>query len=162
MKTVEQKSLDLSTTKLSLDDAPAMRQAIAFPSRGAFVLGDLTVAGATPTTSVTWWAEDWTRLDQLSGGRAPASFKGFAATVSLPTSTTPGSCGSSWSTTPGNSPPPTADVPSYMGALVAGAVRKSGSSIAGNTVHIVVVKTAAGYSPDPAGHGTGTIVAMYC
>lgn len=134
----------------------------AFPSRGAFVLGDLTVAGATPTTSVTWWAADWARVDQLSGGSAPASFKGFAATVSLPTSTPPGSCGSSWSTTPGNSPPPTADVPSYMGVLVAGAVTKSGSAIAGNTVHIVVVKTAAGYSPDPGSHGTGTIVATYC
>jgi len=115
---------------LASSDTSKTAVVFAFPSRGAFVLGDLTAAAATPTTSVTWWAEDWARVDQLSGGRAPASFKGFAATVNLPTSTPPGSCGSSWSTTPANSPPPTADVPSYMGVLVAGAVRKSGSSIA--------------------------------
>ncbi len=134
----------------------------AFPSRGAFVLGDLTVASASPTTSVTWWGDDWSLLDKLSGGIAPSSFKGFAATVSLPTNTPPGSCGGQWSTTPGNSPPPTPNVPHYMGVLVAGTVRKSGSVVAGNTVHIVVVETAAGYSPDPASHGTGTILATYC
>jgi hypothetical protein len=134
----------------------------AFPSRGAFVLGDLTAAGATPTSAVTWWADNWSLLNQLSAGAAPSSFKGFAATVSLPTSTPPGSCGSAWSTLSGNSPPPTSDVPSYMGVLVAGSVTKSGSVIAGNTVHIVIVKTAGGYAPNPASHGTGTIVATYC
>jgi photosystem II stability/assembly factor-like uncharacterized protein len=147
---------------LASSDTSKTAVVFAFPGRGAFVLGDVTVSEATMTTSVTWWADDWSVEDQLSGGPAPASFKGFASTVSLPTGTPPGSCGGPWSSSPGDSPPPTADVPSYMGVVVAGAVSKSGSSIAGSAVHIVVVKTAGGYAPNPGAHGTGTIVATYC
>jgi uncharacterized repeat protein (TIGR01451 family) len=134
----------------------------AFPSRGAFTLGNLTVAAATPTTTVTWWADTWSTQNSLSGGVAPASFKGFAGTVSLPTSTPPSTCGGNWTTLPGNSPPPASDVPTYMGVLVTSTVAKSGNGISGNTVHIVVVKIDPGYSPNPASHGTGTIVAVYC
>src|SRR5262249_10538370 len=50
----------------------------AFPSRGDFVLGDLSVAAAGPTTSLTWWSSDWSFLNNLSGGTAPSQFKGFA------------------------------------------------------------------------------------
>ena len=39
----------------------------AFPSNGAFVLGDNTVAGAGSGT-VTWWSDSWSLLDSLSGG----------------------------------------------------------------------------------------------
>lgn len=133
----------------------------AFPSRGAFTLGDVTTATAG-SSPVTWWADNWYQLNTLTGGTAPSSFKGFAGTVSLPTSTPPASCGGNWKTLPGNSPPPAAGVPSYMGVLVTSSVKKSGNGIAGNTVHIVVVKTNSGYSPSPANHGTGTIVATYC
>ncbi|GAC1611755.1 MAG: hypothetical protein NVS3B26_27780 [Mycobacteriales bacterium] len=134
----------------------------AFPSRGAFTLGDRTVAAASPSTSITWWADNWYQLNSLTGGTAPSSFKGFAATVALPTSTPPAACGGNWQTLPGNSPPPTAGVPSYMGVLVTSRVSKTGNSIAGNTTHIVVVRTDPGYAPDPQSHGTGTIVATYC
>lgn len=37
-----------------------------------------------------------------------------------------------------------------------------GNGVAGNTTHIVVVKVAPGYAPNPFSHGTGTIVAVYC
>jgi folate-dependent phosphoribosylglycinamide formyltransferase PurN len=57
---------------------------------------------------------------------------------------------------------PGTGVPSYMGVLVTSKVTKSGNGVAGNTVHIVVVKVAPGYSPNPMDHGTGTIVALYC
>ena len=59
---------------------------------------------------------------------------------------------------------PAADkrVPSYMGTLVTSKVTKIHNGIAGNTVHIVVVKTNPGYQPDPFDHGTGVIVAVYC
>ncbi len=134
----------------------------AFPARGAFTLGDRTVATATPTTTVTWWADNWSSLNSLSGGKAPPADKGFAKTVSLPTSTPPAACGGNWSTSGGNSPPPTTGVPSYMGTLVTSKVTKNGSTIAGNTIHIVVVKTNPGYAPDPSHHGTGVIVATYC
>ena len=134
----------------------------AFPSRGAFTLGNLTAAAATSTTTVTWWADTWAALNRLSGGPAPSADKGFAGTVTLPTTTPAGTCGGNWSTTSGNSPPPTNGVPSYMGTLVTSKVTKTGSGIAGNTISIVVVKTNPGYQPNPMDHGTGVIVAKYC
>ena len=51
----------------------------AFPERGAFVLGNVTVAAATPSTDVTFWGAQWASLNVLSGGAAPSAFKGFAA-----------------------------------------------------------------------------------
>lgn len=135
----------------------------AFPSRGAFVLGDSTVSSATPTTRVTWWDDAWWRLNSLSGGTAPDSFKGFADTVSsLPTTSPANFCGTTFRTLPGNSPPPTRGVPSYMGVLVASSVTKSGNTINGNWAKIVVVRTDAGYAPRPGAPGTGSIVATFC
>jgi kumamolisin len=133
----------------------------AFPNRGAFVLGDQTVAGAGSST-VTWWSDNWYLLNSLSGGIAPASFKGFAGTVTLPTTTPANVCGTTFTTNPGNSPPPTSGVPSYMGVLVASSVTKSGSTITGTWAHIVVVKTNPGYAPNPGSPGTGTIIATFC
>jgi uncharacterized repeat protein (TIGR01451 family) len=134
----------------------------AFPAKGAFTLGDKTVAAATPTTTVTWWADIWSQANAVSGGAAPLSFKGFAGTATLPTVTPPTSCGGSFTTLPGNSPPPVGGVPSYMGVLVTSSVGKSGSGISGTTTHIVVVKVNPGYGPSPSTYGTGTIVATYC
>jgi uncharacterized repeat protein (TIGR01451 family) len=128
----------------------------AFPTRGAFVVGNQSATGA-----VTFWADAWNLLNSLSGGVAPSAFKGFAAT--LPNS--PPSCGEpAWFTRTGNSPPPPppASVPSYMGVLVSSQVVKTGSGVAGDTVSIVVVKTNPGYGPNPGNAGTGTVVAVYC
>lgn len=143
--------------------ASAQKDAIvfAFPSRGAFTLGDVTAATAGSST-VTWWGDTWSSLNVLSGGVAPSSDKGFAGTITLPTTTPPTSCGSTWTTTGGNSPPPTSGVPSYMGVVVTSSVTKSGSNISGNSLHIVVVKVNPGYTPTPSTHGTGTIVATFC
>jgi hypothetical protein len=132
----------------------------AFPSRGAFTLGDTTVASAGSST-VTWWGDTWWIANSVSGG-TPASFKGFAGTITLPTTTPPVGCGSSWTTLPGNSPPPVSGVPSYMGVVVTSAVTKSGNGISGNSTHIVVVKINPGYAPNPQSAGTGTIVATFC
>ena len=134
----------------------------AFPSSGAFALGNLTAAAAGPSTTVTWWSNSWAGLDNLTGGTAPSSFKGFAGTLSLPTGTPPSMCAVPWTTTPGNSPPPSGSVPSYMGVIVASRISKSGSTISGNSVSIVVVRTDPGYAPNPGHPGTGTIVATYC
>ena len=135
----------------------------AFPTNGAFSLGDKTVKAATPTTTVTWWADIWNQLNSETGGPAPSSFKGFAENLTnMPTSTPPTSCGGNWTTLPGNSPPPTAGVPSYMGVMVTSKVAKSGNVVSGTTVHIVVVKTNPGYAPNPMNYGTGTIVATFC
>jgi hypothetical protein len=135
----------------------------AFPSRGAFVLGDNTVAAATSTSAVTWWDDAWWRLNSVSGGVAPDSFKGFAGSVAtLPTTSPAGTCGTTFRTLPGNSPPPTSGVPSYMGVLVASSVTKAGNAINGRWGKIVVVRTDAGYAPSPGRPGTGTIVATFC
>jgi hypothetical protein len=133
----------------------------AFPSTGAFTLGDITAATAGSST-VTWWADTWWQLNALSGGTAPSSFKGFAGVITLPTTTPPSSCGSNWTTSGGNSPPPASGVPSYMGVVVTSKVTKTGTTIVGNSVHIVVVKVNPGYSTNPMSHGTGTIVATFC
>ena len=134
----------------------------AFPGRGAFVLGDASVAGAGLATPLTWWGAGWSRANALSGGAAPSAFKGFAAEISLPAGTPPVTCGAPWATRPGNSSQPAGSVPSYMGVVVAGTVEKSGSAISGDSVRIVVVKTDSGYQPDPGHSGTGVVVATYC
>jgi hypothetical protein len=133
----------------------------AFPSRGAFTLGNVTAAGAGSST-VTWWSDTWSLLNTLGGGPAPSAFKGFADQITLPTTTPPASCGSAWKSTGGNSPPPASGVPSYMGVVVSSSMTKSGSTVSGNSVHIVVVKVAPGYSPTPGHSGTGTIVGVFC
>jgi hypothetical protein len=135
----------------------------AFPSTGAFVLGDATVSAADAATRVTWWDHSWSSLNLLTGGSAPPSFKGFASSVTtLPTTSPANSCGASFSTRGGNSPPPADGVPSYMGVVVAGSVAKSGSTIDGIWGRVVVVATDAGYRSDPGHPGTGTIVATFC
>ena len=146
--------------KASSDSATAI--VFAFPSRGVFTLGNVTAAGAGSST-VTWWGDTWWMLNVLSGGTAPSSFKGFAGTITLPTTSPPPAiCASAWSSTGGASPPPTSGVPSYMGVVVTSSVKKSGSSISGNSVHIVVLKVNPGYGPSPTTPGTGTIVATFC
>lgn len=134
----------------------------AFPSTGAFVLGDNTAA--TATTTVTWWSNEWNLGNSLSGGPAPAAFKGFAGIAdTLPTQTPANVCMGAWTSRGGNSTPPPSTVPSYMGVIVATNVGKTpGSTITGNYVKIVVVKTNPGYAPGPMNQGTGTIVATFC
>ena len=134
----------------------------AFPARGAFVLGDTTVAGAG-SSIVDWWGAQWNAHNSLSGGGAPDAFKGFAdAPAGLPTSSPVGSCTGRWATAPGNSSKPVGDVPAYMGVLVASSASKSGSTISGPWSQIVVVHTEPGYAANPGHAGTGRIVATFC
>ena len=124
----------------------------AFPQGGDFAIGDQTSTG-----SVTFWGSQWFAANSLSGGTPPSAFKGFENSTSVPV------CGTAtWSTVGGNSPPPPATVPTYMGVIVTSTITKSGSTISGNIVHIVIVKTNPGYAPDPAVPGTGTVVATVC
>jgi uncharacterized repeat protein (TIGR01451 family) len=147
------------TYYLPSSDTSKTAVVFAFPSRGDFVLGDLTVAGAGATTAQTWWGSQWSALNSLTGGAAPSSFEGFADNL---TPSSPPACGGTWTTRPGNSSKPVDSVPSYMGVLVSTSIGQSGSTISGNTTKIVVVKTDPGYAPNPGHAGTGTIVATYC
>jgi hypothetical protein len=49
-----------------------------------------------------------------------------------------------------------------MAVIVTSSVDKSGSTISGNNVHIVIVKTDPGYAANPGHAGTGTVVAVIC
>ena len=124
------------------------------PGGGAFVIGDHNSANGT---LVTFWGAKWWKLNSLSGGSAPASFKGFAEAPTTP------ACGTGWSTDTGNStPPPAGPLPAFMGVIVTSLATQSGSIDSGNTVHIVVVQTNPGYQPNPGNPGTGTVVAQVC
>jgi hypothetical protein len=130
----------------------------AFLASGSFILGDQTAASAVPNTTVTWWGAQWQKLNSLSGGSAPAAFNGFANTLSM----TPPLCGTTWTSSPGNSSGSPTSVPSFMAVIAASTVTKSGNTISGNTPSIVIVKTNPGYASNPGHEGTGTVVAVLC
>ncbi|MGA9761364.1 MAG: PKD domain-containing protein [Gaiellaceae bacterium] len=121
------------------------------PTTGVFAIGD-----KHPTESITFWGSQWAKRNPLSNGSAPSSFKGFVNRAGLP------ACDAPWSTSPGNSSDPPDSVPTYMGVIVADSITKSGSTISGNSKHIVVVKPDPGYGPSPGHAGTGLIVASIC
>jgi hypothetical protein len=126
------------------------------PGGGSFVIGD---KNAGVGNSVTFWGAHWAKDNSLSGGKAPASFKGFAELPSTP------ACGIGWSSDPGNStPPPPGPLPAFMGVIVTSSASQNGSTISGNTVQIVIVQTNPGYAPAPGHAGTGTVlsVAVVC
>jgi len=125
----------------------------AFLTRGSFTLGNKTDSG-----TVEFWGDDWSTVNLLTGGSAPDAFKGFAGTT-----TEPPTCGSKWTTAPGNSSdPPSGPLPSFMGTVVSSAVGKSGPNISGTVLQIVVVTPNPGYDSNPGHHGTGAVVATYC
>jgi PKD repeat protein len=118
----------------------------ALPTGGIFVIGDTTAAG-----TVTFWSPQWRLLNGLSGGAAPANFKGFAAAAAP-------ACGGTWTASSGFDHAP-AEVPAWVAVIVATTVRKDGSTISGNTARILVIHTDA---YDPAVLGRGTIAATAC
>jgi hypothetical protein len=142
----------------SCADATSSILIFAFSSGGSFVVGDKTVGPISVAVgkSVNFWGSQWWKNNSLSAGPAPASFKGFQDSSATP------ACGVNWSTDPGNSTPPPTTIPSYMAVIVAGKVTQSGAIISGNDLHVVIVKTNAGYASDPGHPGTGTIVAVLC
>ncbi|MGZ6637137.1 MAG: hypothetical protein ACXVII_30020 [Solirubrobacteraceae bacterium] len=149
------------TVTTTVTDHPSTAKAVckqlifAFaPGRGGFVIGDNNSATGT---SVTFWGAQWWKLNSLSGGTAPAAFKGYALNPATP------ACLTNWSTDPGNSaPPPAGPLPAFMGVIVSSSISKSGSQISGNTPHIVVVQTDPGYDANPGHAGTGKVVAQVC
>ena len=125
------------------------------PGGGAFVIGDLeNIQGA----GVYWWGAQWWKNDHLSTGLAPASFKGYENGNASPW------CGQTWTARPGNSSPPPKAVAaeSEMAVIVSSTISKSGPTMSGDIVAIVLVRTNAGYGPNPGHPGTGTILSTIC
>ncbi len=135
--------------------ATSSLQGYAFPTGGAFAIGD---GNSAVGTNVTWWGSQWTSTNTLSGGAAPSAFKGFENSAAKPT------CGTNWTSTGGASAPPASAIPQYMGTIVTSKVTSSttltSTKFSGNTVKLVIVKTNPGYSPNSGGTGTGTVVAV--
>lgn len=123
----------------------------ALPSGGDFVIGDLN---ATIGNHVTYWGAQWWKANQLSGGTAPAAYKGYennpGATTNL----------QAWTTNPGNSSRPPTTVPSYMAVIVSSHITQQHVTISGDAPHIVIIATNPGYGPNPGHAGTGTVVAV--
>ena len=118
----------------------------AFLQRGAFVIGDRSATG-----NVTFWSPQWWKKNSLSGGTAPASFKGFAADPRTPT------CHATW-TAGWDDDAPNDHLPDYMAVIVTSSVTKSGYRITGNTARMVIVHTSSGHHHDDSRDGTGTVV----
>lgn len=152
-----------NTATASSNEAADVQSSLSIPVEiaavgGTFVVGDLTVGPMSGAVgeAVTFWGAQWWKLNALSGGTGPAAFKGFEDSTAPPT------CGATWTTDPGNSTPPPASIPPYMAIIVASNVTKSGSSISGDILHVVIVKTNSGYQGNPGHAGTGTIVSVVC
>ncbi len=128
--------------------------ALAGPAAGdplptaAFAIGD---GNAAVNSSVTFWGSQWWKDNDLSTGRAPAAFKGYAVSVDSSTCT--------FTTRTGNSaPPPEGPLPPLLTVLVTSDVTQSGSTISGDITAFAVVATNAGYDSDPGHAGTGTVI----
>jgi len=122
---------------------------------GSFVIGDLD---AVVGNHVTFWGAQWWKLNHLSGGSAPASFKGFANSPDP----NPPACGGTWQSGPGNSSGPPESVPADITVIVSSLITKSGPIISGDVPEMVIVHTDPGYSPNPGHEGTGTVTAVVC
>jgi hypothetical protein len=132
----------------------SMSFASAAQAEGEFVIGDQSLAPGAP---VTFWGAQWWKLNSLSGGTAPASFKGFADNL------TGSACASSWTSDPGNSSdPPAAPLPALIEVLVSSTISKAGRTISGDVTAVALVATNPGYEPNPGHAGTGTVVGVLC
>ena len=133
----------------------------AFPTgNGAtFVIGDLE---AGLGNHVTWWSSQWANINLMSKGAPPDAMKGFAGFEDNFLGLPPPDCGGTWSTDPGNSTPPPANVPKVMGVIVSSQVTKSGSVITGDIKQVVIVDNDPGYQPSPGHPGTGTEIGILC
>ena len=143
--------------------ATATGQALIFTytAGGSFVVGDSSAGTLAPGVigtgnAITFWGAQWAKANDLSGGSAPSAFKGFASNPPTPAS------GASWSARPGNSSPPPAAVPTYTAMIVASSITKNGLRFAGDTTHVVIVRTDPGYASDPGHTGAGVIVGVLC
>ena len=120
-----------------------------------FAIGDLD---AVVGNKVYFWGAQWWKNNHLSGGRAPATFKGFVNC----TNPNPPACGGTWTSDPGNSGHPPATVPADMTVIVSSLVTKSGPVESGDIPKMVRIHTDPGYGPNPGHEGTGTVTAVIC
>ena len=125
--------------------SPALVYAFATATGGSFAISD----GAG--TAVTFWSGQWQDANPFVSGASAGSFKGY---IDPPASMTARRCGESWSGRNGGGASPPSTLPAYMAVVVTGPMDKSGSTVSGTIVRVVVVKTDSGY--------TATVVGTVC
>jgi hypothetical protein len=82
------------------------------------------------------------------------SNKGFAVTA--------GTCGDTWTSRVGNSPPPPATIPTSFNIIVTSSITKNGPNLTGNIVQILTITQDGGYGPNPGHAGNGVVTAVVC
>ena len=94
----------------------------------------------------------------LTGTSAPpGAFFGWASQPS----TTPPSCGGTWTGHTGNTGAQPANVPAYMAVIVSSQATQAGATVAGDVRQLVVVRTTS-YGSSADSSGTGSVVAVIC
>jgi hypothetical protein len=126
--------------------------ALADGATGTFVIGNQNIALGT---QVTFWGAQWWQENPLSTGLAPAAFKGYADTGAA-------TCGQPWSTAPGDSSFPPAELSGTVPVIVSGQIDQNGDVISGDTEAIALLSVDPGYADDPGHPGTGTVVGYLC
>src|SRR4029077_14924512 len=123
----------------------------------SFVIGDLD---AVVGNHVTFWGKQWWKDNHLSGGRAPASFKGFVNC----TNPNPPDCGGTWTSDPGNSGHPPDTIPADITVIVSSLITKSGPVESGDIVKLVTIHVdpcCYGQPVEAPGHeGRGTVTSV--
>jgi hypothetical protein len=120
--------------------------------QSAFVIGD---RNADVGNQVTFWDAQWAKQNSLSGGPAPAAFKGFAQSA-------PQGCGGTWSSSPGNSSNPPETIPGFITVIVSSSIQSAGDRISGDIAKVVIVRADPGFGPAPGHTGTGVVVGVIC
>ncbi len=125
------------------------------PAIPLFVIGDVEPHGVGAVVNfwgAQWWKNNPTSITPDNGWQ---SFKGFAPIA--------GTCGQTWSSGPGNSdPPPAPPLSSDIAIIVTNTVTKSGNTLGGNIVQIVIVHQDGNYSDNPGHAGGGTVTSVVC
>ncbi|HEU5271331.1 MAG TPA: PKD domain-containing protein, partial [Jatrophihabitans sp.] len=148
--TLGYKTITIHITDVGGSTATAVDHLLLYATSG-FVIGDLNSAVGA---QVSYWGAQWWKLNSLSGGSAPAAFKGYQDSTGGDIAAT------TWTSRPGNSSGPPATVPAFISVIVASQVSQDGSTINGDAPHIVIVQTDPGYAANPGHAGQGTVVAQ--
>lgn len=130
-----------------------------------FVVGDLAqglqvgtaaLKGNKPNPSLNFWGSQWWKNNPMSeySDAGWPSFKGYA--------TTAGTCGQTWTSRVGNSPPPPATIGEYVDVIVTNKVWKDGPDLSGYIKQIIRVHQDGRYGPNPGHDGNGPLTEILC
>jgi hypothetical protein len=119
----------------------------AFPDQGVFVVGD-----RTNPNGVDFFDSDWWKANSLSGGPAPASFKGYADGYSAL------AAGGTWTASPGGSNKAPAEVPSYMGVVIASRVTADASGVITGDIQRIAILHVDHYVRTVGQSGSGSLL----